>query len=301
MRAKKALCLHLNYERKKSRAGFYFILPWIIGTALFFIVPLIQSIQYSFGKIELLDVGYQVKWVGFENFRYIFQKDAYFIPKATDEIRNTLLHTPLIVIFSLFIAMLLNQKFRGRTIVRAMFFLPVIIANGVIISIINGDVYSNVVMENASASQLFSNGFLNNLMLESGIPESFVTSLIGVVDSIFELIWHTGVQILIFLAGLQTVSPAMYEAASVEGATGWEAFWKITFPMVSPMLLLNVIYTIIDSYTDYSNSVMTYISSLNANMKMEISTAMAWVYFLVVIVILAVVYSIINRKVFYEV
>ena len=292
---------HSNYERLKSRVGFYFILPWIIGTLIFFFVPLVQSIQYSFGHIQLLDTGYRVKWVGLDNYRYIFQKDAYFIPKATGELKNTLIHTPLIVIFSLFIAILLNQKFHGRTVVRAIFFLPVIIANGVIITIINGDVFSDVVMQNAASSQLFSSGFLNNLLMESGIPESFVTGLTGVVDNIFELIWHTGVQILIFLAGLQTVSPAMYEAASVEGATGWEAFWKITFPMVSPMLLLNVIYTIIDSYTDYSNDVMSYISQLNTGMKMEIATSMAWIYFIAVMVILAVVYFVINRKVFYEV
>lgn len=298
---KSSRCRKSAYEQQKARAGFFFILPWIVGTIIFFLIPLLQSIQYSFGSIKPTDTGYRVDFVGLSNFRFIFNNDPYFWPKAFDELRDMLIQTPIIVLFSLFIAILLNQKFHGRTFIRAMFFLPVIIANGVVITIITGDIFSDVVMSNASSSQLFQSDFLKGLLLESGISESFVTALTGVVDSIFELIWRTGVQNLIFIAGLQTVSPSMYEAATVEGATGWESFWKITFPMLSPMILLNVIYTIIDGFTDYSNTVMAYIGTQNANMKLELGSAMAWVYFLAVMLILAVVYAIINRRVVYEV
>ena len=289
------------YERQKARVGFFFILPWVIGTMLFFLIPLVQSIQYSFGSIKLTDTSYTVDLVGFSNYQFIFVNDPYFWPKASTELRDMLIQTPVIVILSLFIAILLNQKFHGRTVVRAMFFLPVIIANGIIITIINGDAFSDVIMSEASSSQLFKSEFLSGLLLESGLSQGFVKTLTGIVDSIFELIWRTGVQILIFIAGLQTISPAMYEAATVEGATGWEAFWKITFPMISPMILLNVVYTIIDGFTDYSNMVMSYISTQNQNMKIELAAAMSWVYFLAVMIILAVVYAVINRKVFYEV
>lgn len=289
------------YERRKSRAGFFFVLPWIVGTVLFFLIPLVQSVQFSFGSIRLTDTSYEVGFVGVSNYQHIFINDPYFLPKASDELRDMLIQTPIIVILSLFIAILLNQKFHGRTFMRAMFFLPVIIANGVIITIITGDAFSDVVMSNASSSQLFKSEFLSGLLLESGLSDSFVSTLTGIVDSIFELIWRTGVQILIFIAGLQTISPSMYEAATVEGATGWESFWKITFPMISPMILLNVVYTIIDGFTDYSNAVMAYINTQNQNMKIELAAAMSWVYFLAVLVILAIVYAVINRKVFYEV
>ena len=290
----------LSYERKKSLVGWAFITPWLLGAAVFFLVPMIQSVLYSFGKINLTDTGFHLSLVGFANYSEIFNNDPYFIPLSTESFVAMLRNTPIIVIFSLFIALLLNQKFVGRTMFRGMFFLPVIIANGVIIGIITGDSMSDFVMSSASASQMFSVDFLKNLLSEAGVCTSFITSLTSMVDSLFELIWRTGVQILIFLAGLQTVSTAMYEAAKIEGATGWETFWKVTFPMVSPMILLNVIYTIIDQFTDSSNRIMVYIQRQTQDMKLEVGAAMSWIYYLAVMLVLAIVYVLINRHIFYD-
>lgn len=289
-----------SYEKKKSLVGFFFIVPWIVGTAIFFLVPLVQSVLYSFGKIQLVDNGYELQMVGLANFRTIFNDDPYFFPLVVDEFKNMIINTPIIVIFSLFIALLLKQDFRGRTFVRGVFFLPVIIANGVIITIINGDVFTDVIMSDAGSSQLFRSEFFSSLMLESGISQDIVNGLTGIIDNMFELIWKTGVQILIFLAGLQTISTAMYEAAKIEGASGWELFWRVTFPMISPMILLNVIYTIIDSFTDYSNEVMKYIDTQTTGMKMELGSAMAWLYFLAVLVLMGIVYAFVSRRVYYE-
>ncbi len=292
---------HLSYERKKSIAGYLFITPWIIGTVVFFLIPILQSVVYSFGKIVLEDTGYSVSLVGFKNYVKIFVEDAEFLPKAMIALRNMVLHTPMIVLFSLFIAILLNQRFVGRTAARVIFFLPVIIANGAVISIINGDVFSDIVMQGANSSQLFRSEFLNALLVESGLNQSIVNTLTSTVDSLFELIWKTGIQVLIFLAGLQTITPAMYEVAKIEGSTGWELFWKVTLPMISPMLLINVIYTIIDSFTDYSNIVMNYINTFTTNMKLELGSAMIWTYFIAIIAVLGVTYLFINKSVFYEV
>ena len=156
-------------------------------------------------------------------------------------------------------------------------------------------------MENAGSSQLFKTEFLQSLLLESGFGESFVSGLTDLVDGIFGLIWKSGIQILVFLAALQTIPESMYEASKMEGATGWEIFWKITFPMISPMILLNLIYTIIDSFTDYSNVVMLYINTFAENMQMSISSAMSWSYFLIVLVLIAAVYAFVNKRVFYQV
>lgn len=293
---------HSSYERKKSLAGFLYVSPWLVGCIVFFIIPVIQSILYSFGKINLTDTGYSLSMVGLKNYMTIFLTDEQYIPKMLQALQEMLLNTPMIVMFSLFIAILLNQKFHGRTAVRAIFFLPVIIANGVIISIMNGDVFSDAVMSNASSSSLFeTGGFMYSLLYETGISMTLINSVTAIVDSLFELIWKTGIQQLIFLAGLQTINASMYEVAKIEGATGWETFWKVTFPMISPMLLINIIYTLIDSFTDYSNVLMEYISQKMTNMQLEVGAAMVWVYFIIVIVVLSVIYFLVNKKVFYEV
>lgn len=291
----------ISYERKKSLAGWGFISHWLLGALLFFIVPVVQSVLYSFGKIQLTETGFDLSMIGLANYKEIFSSDPYFIPLSSQAFTSMLRNTPIIVILSLFIALLLNQKFIGRTVFRGMFFLPVIIANGVIIGIITGDALSNSMMSSAGSSAMFRGDFLRGLLLETGISESLMNTLTGLVDSLFELIWKTGVQILIFLAGLQTISVTMYEAAKIEGATGWETFWKVTFPMVSPMILLNVVYTIIDQFTDQSNPIMAYIQSQTKGMALEMGAAMSWLYFLAVMVVLVVVYAVINRKVFYEV
>lgn len=291
----------MSYERRKSLAGWGFISLWLVGALIFFVVPLIQSVLYSFNRIELTETGFTLSPVGWQHYREIFNSDPYFIPLATSAFTSMLRNTPIIVILSLFIALLLNQRFPGRLLFRGMFFLPVIIANGVIIGIINGDALSGSMMSSAGSSAMFRGDFLRGLLLETGVSESLMTTLTGLVDSLFELIWKTGVQILIFLAGLQTISSAMYEAAKIEGATGWETFWKVTFPMVSPMILLNVVYTVIDQFTDASNPIMAYIQSQTKNMALETGAAMSWLYFLAVMAVLGVVYAVINRKVFYEV
>lgn len=291
----------ISYERKKLLAGWGFISHWLLGALIFFIVPVVQSVLYSFGKIQLTDTGFDLSMIGLSNYKEIFSSDPYFIPLSSQAFTSMLRNTPIIVILSLFIALLLNQKFIGRTVFRGMFFLPVIIANGVIIGIISGDALSNSMMSSAGSSAMFRGDFLRGLLLETGVSESLMNTLTGLVDSLFELIWKTGVQILIFLAGLQTISSTMYEAAKMEGATGWETFWKVTFPMVSPMILLNVVYTIIDQFTDQSNPIMAYIQSQTKNMALEMGAAMSWLYFLAVMVVLVVVYTVINRKVFYEV
>ncbi len=291
----------LPYERQKSVVGWYFVLPWVVGLIVFFIFPLIESIRYSFGELVLDEVGYHINFVGISNYYRIFVEDSDFLRKVVSSLSSIVMQVPIIVIFSLFISILLNQKFIGRTFVRATFFLPVIIANGIIITIISGDVFSQGVMENAGSSQLFKTEFLQSLLLESGFGESFVSGLTDLVDGIFGLIWKSGIQILVFLAALQTIPESMYEASKMEGATGWEIFWKITFPMISPMILLNLIYTIIDSFTDYSNVVMLYINTFAENMQMSISSAMSWSYFLIVLVLIAAVYAFVNKRVFYQV
>ena len=292
----------MPYESKKSLAGFLFVSIWVIGFIFFFLLPFLQSVRYSFSDIVLNpNGGYTLNFIGWKNYIKAFTTDAEFLPAVFSSLGAMLYQVPIIVLFSLFVAIILNQKFVGRTFVRGIFFIPIIVANGVILSIMNGDVLSQTIMQGSSSSTLFQSEFLYELMFKSGMSQEFVNGLTGVVDSLFALIWKSGIQIIIFLAGLQTIADSMYEAAKIEGATGWETFWKITFPMISPMIILNLIFTIIDSFTDYNNVVMKYINEQQIGMRLAYSSTLGWIYFLMVAVIIVMVYLIINTRVFYQV
>ena len=292
----------MPYESKKSLAGFLFVSIWVIGFIFFFLLPFLQSVRYSFSDIVVNPNGwYTLNFIGWKNYIKAFTTVAEFLPAVFSSIGAMLYQVPIIVLFSLFVAIILNQKFVGRTFVRGIFFIPIIVANGVILSIMNGDVLSQTIMQGSSSSTLFQSEFLYELMFKSGMSQEFVNGLTGVVDSLFALIWKSGIQIIIFLAGLQTIADSMYEAAKIEGATGWETFWKITFPMISPMIILNLIFTIIDSFTDYNNVVMKYINEQQIGMRLAYSSTLGWIYFLMVAVIIVMVYLIINKRVFYQV
>lgn len=292
----------ISYEVKKKRYGYLFILPWILGTISFFFIPLVQSFLFSISEIIYkTEGGYQLVFkTGFANYFHAFAEDYYPPIFLTESFTALVRDVPVIILLSLFLAVLLNQKFLGRTFVRGIFFLPVIIANGLIISILNGDVLSQSIMASQSSSQIFEAEFLKQLLMDSGWDSQLISTITGVVDSIFNLIWKSGIQILIFIAGLQSVPEAMYEAARIEGATGWESFWKITLPMISPMIILNLIYTIIDGFMDYTQRMMGYIASMQQNLKLEYAASLSWIYFIMVFVVVIIVYLIVNKFVFYQ-
>src|SRR5699024_727987 len=216
---------------------------------------------------------------------------------------DMVVNVPLIVFFSLFIAVVLNQQFRGRMIARAVFFLPVILASGVIFSIESGDFLQNVMSGSGGEEQSAQTGLrsfqLEMLLLDAGINQHIITYLTEAVNRIYEIVGASGVQIIIFLAGLQSISPHLYEVAKIEGAKGYESFWKITFPMISPLILTNIIYSIIDSFTD--NDMTTFLQKTSFdNLDFELSGAMGWVYFIAISIILLISTYFVSRKVFYQ-
>ena len=290
----------LSYERKKRRVGLFFILPWMIGTFFFFILPTLESLLYSFGELNVSN-GYDIKLIGFTHYINAFTGDSEFLPKLIEAVPPMFYQVPIIVIFSLFLAILINQKFFGRTVARAIFFLPIVAASGIIISIIRGDVFSQMMMQNTSASHLFQSEMLSILLNDMEVGTEAVGFSTGMVDRIFELIWKSGLQTLLFLAALQTVPASMYEAARIEGGTAWENFWKITFPMVSPTILINVVYSIVDSFNDYSNEIVKYINSFATRAYFEYSSAMAWVYTVISLLFVGIFYFIVNKFVYHEV
>lgn len=290
----------LPYTKKQAWAGRVFILPWFLGFVFIFLRSLITSFIYSFSKITVGEHGFETQFVGLENYKYELTVDPNYVKTLVNTVLSMFYQVPLILIFSLIVACILNQRFRGRVLARAIFFLPVIIATGQIISIMRGDIYSQQLSSGERTSTLFTVAGLQTLLLNSGLTQVMATNIINTLNSIFDVAWKSGIQILLFIAGLQTIPRALYEVSEIEGATAWESFWKITFPMMSPILILNLIYTVIDNFTDYSNPIIKLASDLGVRqMKYELSATVTCVYFAVIVVILGAIALMTRKKVFY--
>ncbi len=282
-----------------------FLLPWLIGFALFFLAPLLQSLSFGFHELVPTREGYELHFKGLENFSKAVYVHPLFNQYLSNSVGHMVVNVPLIIFFSLFAATLLNQRFLGRSAVRAIFFLPVILASGVIVTIQEASFMSQFMNQSTAngvvegAGNMLRGIELENMLLHSGVSPLIVEYLTDAVNRIYEIVSKSGVQILIFLAGLQSISPSLYEASRIEGATGYEAFWKITFPMISPLIMTNVIYTIIDSFSH--NAVTKLISDVAfINLDFGLSSAMSWIYFGTIALILAVSSYIISKNVFYN-
>ena len=301
-----------SLDVRKARAGWLFILPFLIGFVLIYLPVVFDSIKYSFHEIKILvGGGYELKWVGWKNYSDAILVDTSFVTTLVAGLKQLVLDIPSIVLFSLFVAIILNQKIAGRAAFRAIFFIPVILTTGLIADIDAGN-SMNDYMSNAQgiddgsgdesqATEIVSVMDVEYIFRGMMIGTEIVEYVVQMVNNIFNIVNRCGVQMLIFLSGLQSISPAIYESCSIDGASGWETFWKITLPMVSPMILVNTVYTIIDAFTSSDNKVMTYISTVyeqaNGNV---LSSAMSWMYFLIVILIIAAVAGILSAFIFYQ-
>ena len=284
----------LSLQRKRALSGWVFITPFLIGFLYFFLVPLIKSVIYSFSSIKMSSNGFQLTWVGLRNYKRTFAEDPDNLRMILTSIGNVLVTVIVVVIFSLIVALILNQKFPGNSAMRAIFALPIIISSGVIIVLLK----ENVLQQNMGADTVEtifqSNGVLNYLR-QVGLPDNIVNFFESVINNIFDMVWRSGMQIILFLSALQSISPSSYEAALIEGATPWESFWFVTFPMISPFLLVNTIYTVIDTFTDSTNVVMQKILSFITGIEYESALSLGMAYFLLVLAVVGIVYGVMNR------
>lgn len=289
---------------KKIRAvwGILFILPWLIGVIYFFVIPMIQAVAYAFCDVTLTSSGSVFEFIGSKNFIYMFTQDPNFITNLTGSVLNVVYQVPVIVIFSLFIAIILRDKFRGRTLVRAIFFFPVIIASGVVITILR----EQVMMSASSTSvqqqaYMFAAPSFTYFVEQLGVPKAITTLVQNVINGFFNIVWKSGVQIILLLAAVNHIPVSSYEVADIEGASAWEKLWKITFPLILPTVLVVLIYSIIDSFTDYGNRVMRMISGYFDKGMYEYSATIGIVYFVVILVLVGLVNFIIGRRIYYAV
>lgn len=290
----------------KNRYGYIFVAPFIVGFVFFVFLPIIKSLIFSMSSIELTMDSYVLKFTGLASYKRALLVDADIRRLLTNALAQTFTELPVILAFSFFAALLLKDHFKGRNLVRAIFFLPVIMASGVIATIDNSNATLAAMMNrntadlvNGVTASLSANKLILSLF-SSSIPPSVLQLLGSAIDRIYDIIMASGLQIIIFIGGLHTISPSVFEASNIEGATAWENFWKITFPMMGPYLLLNMVYTVIDSFMNIKNPlIMTIQNYLISFSEFSFASAVFWIYFVIILAIVGILLKIMSKKVFY--
>ena len=270
---------------RREMKGYFFLLPWLIGFVCFFAVPLAQSFIYSLSNVKMTAAGRKMSYVGFDNYQYLFNEDTVFTGLLSGFYQEAILRLAVILVFSLIIAMMLNHDIRGKGLYRTIFFLPIIV--------VSGPVLQRLMDEGATTVPLIESYGVSGIITEL-LPAALANPLNGLFTQLILVLWYSGVPILIYMAGLQKIDRAVYEAALIDGAGGWVAFWKITLPAIQPMILINGVYTLVFLATSGLNNVISEINSRMFNTSFGggygVASAMAWVYTLTLAVGLLVIY-----------
>ena len=291
---------------RRAVYGYLFILPFILGFVFFMIKPLGQSLKMAMSEVVISNQGFQLNWNNFENFKKALLVDAEFNRMIVEAIGQMVLQSLATIVFSFFVALLLNQKFKGRTLARSIFFLAVILSSGVLVGLESSNALmaqlKEMIEESGNANSITE--VLEKILVSeasgvNGISSKAFKTVFEIIDSIYDVAMASGIQIIIFLSGLQNISPSMYEAAEMEGCTAWESLWKITVPMVSPLMLVCWIYTIVDFFMKSDNKIMEKINTqMTELLNYGFSSAMAWIYFVVCMALIGISSWIISKVVY---
>lgn len=285
---------------RRAIAGYLFISPFIIGFLAFMLKPLIESFIMSFQSITLsAQSGISKAPVGWENYIYALTIDPEFNQMLVDEIVRMVTHSLATMVLAFMVALLLNQRFAGRALARAIFFLPVILSSGVLVGIeTNNSLIIGMKELIAQSNNLNFGNALFGLLSASGVGTQALEVVNGLISAVYDIVMASGIQIVIFLSGLQTIPRSMYEAAEMEGSSAWESFWMVTFPIISPLLIVNMIYTIVDFFMKTDNLIMEKIhEEMFINLRYGFSSALSWIYFAVAITMIGISALIIRQGV----
>ncbi|MFW6008595.1 MAG: carbohydrate ABC transporter permease [archaeon] len=293
--------LNLSLEQKRNYSGYLWISPFLIGFYLFFLKPIVKSMIFSFTELNIMHGGYNLDYVGFDNYNYAFSSHPDYLRTLMETTTEIILEIPAILIISFFIAYLLNKEFKGRLIVRIIFFLPVILNAGVVAEIESADYMHQLISAEAGTqAQIFGASFVIEHLQSLELPSFMINYVVNTSMNIPDIINASAIPILIFLAGLQSIPNSLYNCAKIEGANSWETFWKITFPLVSPLFVTNMVFIIIRSFTASDNNLVNLISDLAwGQNNFGVSVAMTWIYFIVIGLILITAGGIMARNAVY--
>jgi ABC-type sugar transport system permease subunit len=290
-------------EKRKSISGYIFIAPFILGFLLFMFKPMIDSLIMSFQDVQLSANGSTRVFIGLDNYHSALRVDPDFTRLLTEEFIRLVVYTLAIIVFSFFISLILNQEFKGRSAVRVVFFLPVILSSGVILGLESNNQYMDTLKQTVEANVegVSVSVAVESILRTMDIGGAVFDKVFEVIDNIYDVAMASGMQIIIFLSGLQTISSSMYEAASIDGCTKWESLWKITFPMISSLFLVNWIYTIVDFCMRSDNQVISKIQTvMTSKLQYGPASAMSWLYFLFIIVFVGITSFFISKVVYYN-
>jgi ABC-type sugar transport system permease subunit len=272
----------------RNRAGYTFVAHWALGLLLFFIVPLVSSIWYAFNDVAIDVGGIKTEFMGIGYFKELFTIDPDYVDNLGSSIGMMCYSLPIIISLSLILAVLLNQKFKGRTVFRAIFFLPIIISNSVVMDMLNSEFIKLPLFSSGTESDSLIN--YADIIAGLGIPEEISPILTFLLANTTSLIWKCGVQTILFLAGLQSIPASMYEVSKIEGANKWEEFWLITVPSLRHIISLVIIYTMIELFVSLDNALVAEAYAKMQAQAYGMSSAMLWVYFVIVLVLIGTVY-----------
>lgn len=283
--------MKISYEKRKRLSGYIFLAPWIFGAIFFLVYPFIFSLLLSFSSMDGNNFA-SMQFAGFQNYKDAFVSDIKFLPLFYGVVTDTLVNTPMIVIFALLAAIFVSRDLKGKGFFRAVFFLPVLLGTGFVMQQLQG---ANV----QSGTMEMARGILMPEQLRSYLGPEISGYISEFFTRITDIMWSSGVQVIILLAGVQGINPSLYEVARVDGASEWEMFWKITLPMLAPIMLLTIVYTIVASFTKASG-MMDYIidKAFGSDLpEFAFSAAMGWIYFVFVLLVLGIVFVLMNPSV----
>ncbi len=280
-------------EALRRKYGYTFVSHWVIGLIAFFFVPLVYSVIYSFSDITMTDSGFMLTFAGLKNYDMTLSQNPDYLNQVRDAIGSMFYSLPMVIALSLILAVLLNQKYKGRTIMRILFFLPVIIESSVVIRLLSDPSINVPIFDFSTEGQ----GFMDYEMILGNLdlPRQITDFLIFFLSNAVSLTWSCGVQIILFLAGLQSIPESLYEVSKIEGANKWDEFWQITVPMLRHVLSLVIIYSMISKFTSSTNEVVASAMELMRSNDYGNAAAMLWFYFVVVLAVIGIVLFLYNR------
>lgn len=299
MRKRRSFYSRLSFEKKTSIWGVIFIAPWLIGFLSLFLWPIVQTVYYAFNDLEIIPTGgIKLSFTGLKHLKHALFVDSTFNPELVKTLIEVFTLTPLIIIFSLLCAILLNGKFKGRALARAIFFIPIIMATGLLLQ--RGSSLSGQITQGTSGNEgVLGLSLLTNVLQNLNVGKGLIDYIFNMINRIFEIVSLSGIQILIFLSALQGISPSLYEVAKIEGATGYETFWKVTVVMVSPMILTNTVYTITDIFAKSSIMEITYNLAF-AQSRYGLASAMNSIFLVFNLLTIGLSLLVLRKVVFYN-
>ena len=279
----------IKHRTREALSGYMFVIVWIVGFAIFTLWPLAQTLYFSVNQVTISATGINLEYIQWQNYTRALFTDPTFVQLLIEYAIETLVSVPIILIFSMIIALFLNLNFRFKGVFRTIFFLPVVITSGPVIQEL-------VSQGAATVPGLAITDSVTQFLAD--LPRYLRNPVEYLLTSFILILWFSGVQILIYLSSLQKMDPSMYEAAAIDGASAWESFWKITLPSLAPTTLVVAIYTVITLSHFSENKVIKYISGQTYAVEGGIgySSAMSFLYFFVLILLLSIVYFLMNAR-----